>query len=204
MHARQLFAGVVLGVAILALMVGSAGADQTVGGSDPLTFNFDENGNGSINVNGGGFQNLPGSLLADPSNGGIPALTYLLPGAVTPVGNGDVRIFENAGLTILGDVLRFTDSQGRLTGITADRMIFYSLLGGGALADTGFPANLGTGAVGGPIVENADGTFQFVAGGPNIYNGISNEGVPEPTSIALWSFVAMGLGAAYRRRKLAA
>src|SRR5262245_16759615 len=92
-----------------------------------FVFNFDENGNGMISISGGAFMPLNGSLMPDPSNGGALALTYLLPATATPVGNGDVRIFEPAATSaILSDVLRFTDANGSLTGLTADRMIYYS------------------------------------------------------------------------------
>ena len=40
--------------------------------------------------------------------------------------NGDIRIWDDANHTILGDVIRFTDANGALNGQTADRMIFYS------------------------------------------------------------------------------
>jgi hypothetical protein len=190
MYARKLLAGA-LAVAILALMAGPAKADP-IGGGDIFVLNFDENGNGTVSVNGGPTVTLNGALLPDPTNGGIPALTFLLP---EPVGAGDVAIRESAGGAI-GDLLRFTNNQ---------TMIFYSLVGGGALADTGFPANANLSFVG--ATEDANGNFQFLAGGGgnNVYNGISNEGaVPEPTSLAIWSVVALGLGVGYRRRKLAA
>jgi hypothetical protein len=153
-------------------------------------FNFDENGNGSISINGGAFGSLAGSLIDDPSQAGVQlVLTYFLPAAVTPVGNGTVQVLEpvTGGLS---DAIRFTDANGLLTGGTADRMIFYSdnTDGGTDLADTGFPANLTSGAQGGPIFETGpegNNTFQFVAGGPNIYNGVSDASVPEPGTLFL-------------------
>jgi hypothetical protein len=191
---------VALGLALLALTACGAGrADaglMMAGDGDPLTFNFDENGNGSISVNGGPFQPLTGSLLPDPSNGGAPALTFLLPAGARPVVTGTQRVFEDAGLTILGDALRFTDATGNISGMfTGDRMIFYSALGGGLLADTGFPANIGAGLQNPPLVEAANGTFQLAASGPNLYNGVSQEApppVPEPSTFAL---LALGGGA---------
>ncbi len=155
-------------------------------------FNFDENGNGSISINGGAFTPLPGVLADDPSQAGVQlVLTYFLPAAATPVGNGTVQVLEpTGGLT---DAIRFTDANGALTGGTADRMIFYSdnAEGVDALADTGFPANLTSGAQGGPVTEvgtEGHNTFQFVASGPNIYNGVSD--APEPGTLFL---LGMGL-----------
>src|SRR5690348_13091354 len=86
MRTRRLLGMVALGLTVLALMAGGAGralaGPMNPGDGDPLTFNFDENGNGSISVNGGPFQPLQGSLMANPSNTGLAgglALTYLLP-----------------------------------------------------------------------------------------------------------------------------
>jgi hypothetical protein len=185
----------VQGLAALALLFGGTGraeAGLMTGEADPVTFNFDERGNGSISINGGPIQALNGTLLPDPSNGGKPALTFLLPGAAGPAGNGDVRIFEDVGQTILGDVLRFTDAAGNLSGATADRMIFYSALGGGLLADTGFPANLGAGQLANPVIERADGTFQYRADATNVYTVVS-EVVPEPSTLALLTLGGIAL-----------
>ena len=160
-----------------------------------FTLNFDENGNGSVSVNGGAFVPTVGVLADDPSQAGVQlVLTYTLP---EPVVAGTVQVLEpvTGGLS---DAIRFTNATGTLTGI-ADRMIFYSdnLDGGTDLADTGFPANLTSGAQGGPVTEvglEGHNTFQFVAGGPNIYNGVS-DAVPEPGTlfllgIGLLSFLA--------------
>ena len=114
-------------------------------------------------------------------------LTYFLPVAVTPVGNGTVQVLEpvTGGLS---DAIRFTDANGVLTGCTADRMIYYSdnTDGGTDLADTGFPANLTTGEQGGPVTEigpEGNNHFQYVASGANVYNGVSD--VPEPGTLFL-------------------
>jgi hypothetical protein len=174
--------------------VGTAHADPIPPGSgDPFTFNFDENGNGSVSVNGGAFHPLLGSLRSDPSNGGFFALTYILP---EPILTGTVLIYEDAAHTILGDALRFTNADGTFSGGIGDRMIFYSQVGGGTLADTGFPQNLNSGSTF-SIVENADGTFEHTPVG-NTYNGISGAAVPEPCSLIL---VGTGLGVVgfYRR-----
>jgi len=154
-----------------------------------FTLNFDENGNGSVSVNGGAFVPTVGVLADDPSQAGVQlVLTYTLP---EPVTAGTVQVLEpvTGGLT---DAIRFTNATGALIG-TADRMIFYSdnAEGVDALADTGFPANLTSGAQGGPVTEvglEGHNTFQFVAGGPNIYNGVSD--APEPGTLFL---LGMGL-----------
>jgi hypothetical protein len=75
--------------------------------------------------------------------------------------NGDVCVTE-ANSLFCSDGLRFTDAQGRLNGVTADRMIFYSDLGfgEGSLADstgaTSFPANFLTGRVGPSVAEGGN------------------------------------------------
>jgi hypothetical protein len=160
-----------------------AGQDNT-DSSDPFVFNFDENGNGSISINGGPFTAISGTLQPDPTNAGTRALTYLLPSSQTPVGNGDVLILESPG--VLSDVIRFTDASGNLTGGTADRMIYYSDVDDlatemGALADTGFPSNVDLSAI--SVDETGpEGANRFTYGFPDVYNGISDRAVPEPSS----------------------
>jgi hypothetical protein len=177
----------------------NAPANTLAGSGDPFTLNFDENGNGLIDLrDGNGFQVLEGVLAPDPTQAGNPlVLTYDLPTSPFPVVNGDVRIWEDVNQTILSDVLRFTDANGNLTGQTADRMIFYSDVEVGEpnldSADTGFPAVLHPNDAGGILEMGPEGNngFQWAPGGPldNIFNGISD--VPEPSALAL-----LGLGVA--------
>jgi hypothetical protein len=167
------FARSLILASIAVVSIGASLKADTIGGGDPLTFNFDENGNGQININGGGFVTNNGSLLPDPSQSGHPlVLTFSIPAPGSPLGNGDLLIYEDFIGGTLGDVVRFTDANGALTGFTADRLIFYSLAGV-QLADTGLPVNAGAGASA-SIVEKSDGTFQYIASGPNTYNGISD------------------------------
>lgn len=163
-----------------------------------ITLSFDENGNGILN----GAPD-PGVLAPDPSNGGALALTYFLGGNL--VGNGDVGVLDPDGVT-LSDAIRFTDDAGNLNGISADRLIFYSdnddVDSPSNLADTGFPANLFSGAVGGPVTENADGSFVYNIG--NMYLGFSDSdaAVPEPGSLALvGAGMSSGLLLLRRRRR---
>jgi len=166
-----LIAAVVCGMAAFnarAIILTGGGTDL----SDPFVLNFNENGNGQISINGAPFVSDPGSMTLDPTWSGQYSLTYTLPSLVVA---GDVRIWDpGTGNTVLSDVLRFTDANGDLTGEVANLMIFYSDIGGGSLADTGFPATLVPNDMGG-IDENADGSFQWAPGGTgnNIYNGLS-------------------------------
>jgi hypothetical protein len=115
---------------------------------------------------------------------------YTLP---ETVGEGDVGIGE-FGTGILSDVLTFTDANGGLDGF-GDLLIFYSALGGGELADSGFPDSDFS------IVtnENANGSFTYSVG--NIYIGESPEGVPEPVTLSLFGAGLVGAAALRRRKK---
>src|ERR1017187_3347122 len=134
-----------IALCLLCLFVGLIGgvANAQPAGPPIFTFDFDENGNGFLNLeNGAGFKPLTGLLMPDPTQPGHPlVLTSLLP---SPMTAGDVRIWDDATHSALSDVLRFTDVNGDLTGLTADRLIFYSSDGPGGpdLADTGLPSSL--------------------------------------------------------------
>jgi len=193
----------------LAFAVGTLRADNP-GAGDPFTLNFDENGNGSVSQNGGPFVNNPGQILPDPTQAGAPgggsppALTYFLPELVT---NGEIQVFEPPGFTGVSDVLRFTDANGNMTGQTADRMIYYSDNlndGGDAVADiSGLPFNLGAFGFSSIPETGQEGgfqDFQWVPGGGNVYNGISD--IPEPGTVTLMAIGVVCFGGfAWRRRR---
>jgi hypothetical protein len=176
-----------------------------------FTFYFDEDGHGSWSAaslpgsSGPGTYSLTGTMMADPTQSGIPSvLTYMLPigqigsggQGIGLVKSGDVAVWENTGETVLSDWLRFTDANGDLNGLfNADRMIYYSDLPDGdvnevvSLADTGFPT--GTTYNIGNVIEQPQpqetlvNGFEWDPGGPNnnICIGISD--VPEPASFGL-------------------
>jgi hypothetical protein len=166
--------------------------------ADSFVMNFDENGNGTISINGGSFQTFNGSLITDPTSG----LGLVLAWQFAPLGitfdEGDGLILDANG--VASDELRFTNSAGGLTGgFVGNIMIFYSSdTSGGLLADTGLAGN--------PsfidATEDATGHFTY-SPAPNTYNGFSGV-VPEPKmtmplGLALLSMVVF----AHRRALLA-
>jgi len=186
---------------------------------DPMALKFDENGKASISVNGGAFTPLTGTLGADPSVPNKPGnplvLIYNLPQQVI---SGDVRILDpRANGGTLSDALRFTTLgtgviNGSATGLGKTIMIYYSdtdLGDDNALADSGFPGNLGTGLVTsiteiGPEGRNG---FDYKPGGVayplnNEYFGISDSNVPEMGTWAMMVVGFLGLSfAGYRKAK---
>jgi hypothetical protein len=187
--------------------------------ADPMAVRFNENGNASISVNGGAFTPLTGTLGADPSvpnNPGNPlVLIYNLPQQVI---SGDVRIFDpaaNGGTR--SDALRFTTLgtgviNGSATGLGKTVMIYYSdtdLGDDNALADTGFPVNLGTGLVTSITEVGPEGNngFDYRPGGVpypqnNEYFGRSDSTVPEMGTWAMLIVGFLGLSfAGYRKAK---
>ena len=178
---------------------------------DPFLLTFDENGHGTIAINGGPATTLTGILAADPAvsqaGGGQLVLTYFLP---EPVITGDVS-FTEPGSLIVSDWLRFTDNAGTISGAatgTGPRMIFYSEFETGEtnpdLADKGFPTNLGTGRFSTQLEVGSEGSngFDYRPGGVpypqnNQYIGISDV-VPEPATVLLMASGLLGL-AGWRR-----
>src|SRR5437867_3563526 len=101
----------ILGVALILALSGSlslAHAD-VVGGGDPFTITFDENGNASYQVFDSGTGTY-GPVVNDPGFIDVQTgfLTYRLPEQIGP---GDVAILEPSGA--LSDGLRFFNSGGQ-------------------------------------------------------------------------------------------
>jgi hypothetical protein len=146
--------------------------------ADAFVFNFDENGNGTISINGGPFQTFNGSLITDPTSGLGSVLAWQFEALGQTFTTGDGRILDPSGAP--SDELRFTNSQGGLDGaFNGNIMILYSAdKSGGLLADTGLPGNP-------PFIdaiEDATGHFTY-SPSPNVYNGFSGAAVPEPAMI---------------------
>ena len=168
------------GIAALEAQAQQAGMEV---GPSSFIFNFDENANGLMDLNGGGWAGHGGITAVDPTTG-TRTLMYTV-NAAGLVANGDVRIYDDViGVGgHISDVLRFTDSNGDIAGQTADRMFFYSGDTDGDLADKGIPAVLFPNDGGGILEVN--GAFTWIPNGAgfNVYNGISD--VPEPASFSL-------------------
>ena len=177
-------------VASLVVLAGGSRADAN------FVLRFDEDGHGSVSVDGGPATAASFVYGADPTGrvaGNV--LTYLLPELVS---GGDIRIWEDAAKTILSDVLAFTTISGPSGSQSV--MVFYSLPGDGDLADSGLPAMLNPADSGG-VVENADGSFIWLPGG-NEYYGFSGNSVPEPSTLAMCGIAGLiGLAHAVRRRR---
>jgi PEP-CTERM motif len=157
--------------------------------------NFDENGNGTISINGAAPQTFNGSLISDPTHAFSKVLGWNFGSLGLSFSLGDALIGDPTGGP--SDLLRFTNVDGSLSG-TGSIMIFYSGdTGGGLLADTGLPSTLATGI---SAVEDATGHFTY-SPSPNVYNGLSGSSVPEPASVATLGFGLAALGLIARRRK---
>jgi hypothetical protein len=174
-----------------------------------LILNFDENGNGSISINGGAFTQVIGTLTANPSCSSLPGglcLTYILGGQLVNIGEG--AISDSSTAFVLGDGLRFTDANGSLAApgtvgtTTADRMIYFSdveQVSDGALANTGFPTNFSSQFVYATEVGPEGSNGFTYSPSPNVYNGISD--IPEPDMVVLLGSGALALALARRLRR---
>jgi hypothetical protein len=186
-------------VALLAIGSGNAFADN-----NPL-ITLDENGHGTLLFPGGSPIPTTGVLAPDPGPGGLAsALTYNLlgpPGLVA----GDLVLLD-AGNTV-SDVIRFNPAgSGQNPGYPAS-VVFYSLLGEGALADTGLPLALYTNVFaafevnGGYVYTPNESQPGYVPGFAVTYSLQSDASpVPEPGSLALLGSGFVGLIGTVRRR----
>ena len=117
---------------------------------------------------------------------------------------GDVLVNEPGGG--LGDIIRF-NTTSFVPGSAGD-MVFYSALGGGSLADTGFPtsryANQATATEVNGIITYTPTAGQpgFVAGASLPVEYVLVSDVPEPASLTMLGIGAAALaGYVWRRRK---
>jgi MYXO-CTERM domain-containing protein len=195
-HFRLLAFVVVIGICAV-----TAKATPSFQQGDPFVFEFDDNGNGSLNINKTGAFPDTGQLLPDPTQPGHPlVLTYFLP---YPVGTGDMNIFIG-DTDIVGAGLRFTDDAGDPGGFLGERMIYYSLAGTNplrpALADVlSLPANWYPTTV----TRQFNGEFYFPPSGAggNVYHGHRSTNAPEPSTLTLAALGSLALLAFCRRRR---
>jgi hypothetical protein len=173
-----------------------------------FTLTFDENGNCTST-----FMTCPSTTGTDPTGfvTGQNVLIYTLPELTF---SGRVDILDAGGS--VSDQLAFVDTTtgstttcepGSGAAICANELIFYSFDSLGTLADVGSRTiSVITPAL--PPTENANGTFEFFAGGcpagaPNCNNyiGTSAGTVPIPAALPLFATGLGGLGLLGWRRK---
>ena len=149
---------------VLTLLVG---AHTTLAQGFSATITLRENGQGRFQNSNGFDQTLAGYLAPDPGPGGLSsALTYdlLNPPGLTA---GDLLLTDPT--TLLSDLIRFNPAESTQSGTGA--LVFYSILGGSELADTGFPTSLYTNTF--TLAENQLGptTYTPLLGQPGYVAG---------------------------------
>jgi hypothetical protein len=191
-------------VAIFALAAPVAAFAQ---GNNPLISVF-ENGTGTITFPGGSALPLPGVLAPDPGPGGLSlALTFDLLGPPNLLA-GDLHVFD-PGSEVFSDIIRFNPAGTGSAGYPAS-LVFYSISGEGALADTGFPTGAYTNIAN--IFESAGGDFTYTptanqpgyVGGFSVTYHVTSGPVSMPDGGATLSLLASALGAmVLLRRRIA-
>jgi len=184
---------IVVAVLAVTLLAGAVGPAYAF-----FDFYFGENGVAAYDLrDGAGKHTVAGYMAPDPWLL-VNTLHYDLPLHVT---TGDIRVWEDAGMTAISDLLRFTNAANDLSGaVVGTMMIFYSLKDGGDLADTGLPLKFELNEGGAPAIENAAGSFVWDVVPPglnNVYYGESP--VPIPSALLLFAPALGGLVALRRR-----
>ena len=165
-----------------------------------ITYNFDENCNGTV-VTGGGSAKLDCQMWKDPTSGTTTAL-YRLPGALGSLTSGDFRVLESPALGDFSDVLRFNQDLGGV-------FVFSDNDGAADMADVGIPVvdithpfvqdfevSLG-GNKNGVSYNPGSGNPGFQPGNDVTYNFVSD--TPEPATYLL---LAVPLALISLRRRL--
>jgi len=169
----------------------------------------DEAGSGLLVFPGGSSFAMAGVLAPDPGPGGLgSALTFNLLGPPSLIA-GDLLLTENG---FADEVIRFNPAGTGGQPAYPASLVFYSVSGGGQLADTGFPTLnyattfSATSTAGVNFLYTPTAAQPGFIGGFNVtYEIVSpaNSAVPEPSSFALMlgGAVAVLLQRARRRRQ---
>jgi hypothetical protein len=129
-----------IGVVCAAVLVFAAAQSAIAGTVNPFTVDITvhEDGTGTfMNSIGANFP-LVSAQQQDPGPGGLAnALTFDLSGAPGLVA-GDLFLIDPVTMA-LSDVIRFNPTES-IPGHSTGDLVFYTIAGGGKLADTGFPS----------------------------------------------------------------